>query len=308
MESAAEIEDLLPPLLEAPTPKTGRPQTSIPLVRPFLKWAGGKRQLLPELRKYIPSRYNTYYEPFVGGGALFFDLQRKRAVINDTNAELLNCYIVIRDAVEELIAALEQHRNEEAYYYALRDWDRAHDFAARPAVERAARVIFLNKTCYNGLFRVNSQGQFNVPFGRYKAPTIVDTAVLRAVSKYLNNNVITMLNVDFAEAVRGAKRGDFIYFDPPYDPVSDTASFTSYDVNGFSRAEQIRLKGVVDELTQRGCKVLLSNAYTSFIADLYKNYTCIKVGASRAINSHAQGRGKVDEILVMNYECPTCLR
>jgi DNA adenine methylase len=276
------------------------------MVRPFLKWAGGKRQLLPELGKYIPhlGPRATYYEPFVGGGALFFDLQRKRAVINDTNAELINSYIVIRDAVEELIAALEQHRNEEAYYYALRDWDRAHDFAARPAVERAARVIFLNKTCYNGLFRVNSQGQFNVPFGRYKTPNIVDKAVLRAVSKYLNKNkdTITMLNVDFAEAVREAKRGDFIYFDPPYDPVSDTASFTGYDVNGFNRAEQTRLKGVVDELTQRGCKVLLSNAYTSYIADLYKSYTCIKVGASRAINSNAQGRGKVDEILVMNYE------
>jgi DNA adenine methylase len=310
VESAAEIEDLWSSLLEAPMPKTRRPRTSNPLVRPFLKWAGGKRQLLPELRKYIPrpGPRATYYEPFVGGGALFFALQRQRAVINDTNAELINCYQVIRDDVENLIAALSQHRNEEAYYYELRDWDRSPDFAARPPVERAARVIFLNKTCYNGLFRVNSQGQFNVPFGKYKAPTIVDAAVLRAVSKYLNNNAIAMLNVDFEKAVREARRGDFIYFDPPYDPVSDTASFTGYDVNGFSRAEQTRLKGVVDVLDKRGCKVLLSNAYTPFIADLYSSYTCVKVGASRAINSNAQGRGKVDEILVMNYECSNCLR
>lgn len=305
MESAAEIERLWFPLLEVQTPKAKRTTIASLLVRPFLKWAGGKRQLLPELRKYIPSlsQNATYYEPFVGGGALFFDLQRKRAVINDTNAELINCYQVIRDDVENLIAALSQHRNDEAYYYEVRDWDRSPDFAARPAVERAARVIFLNKTCYNGLFRVNSRGQFNVPFGRYKAPTIVDEAVLRAVSKYLNNHkdTIKMLNGDFEEVVCGAKRGDFIYFDPPYDPVSDTASFTGYDVNGFSRAEQTRLKGVVDELRRRECKVLLSNAYTPFIADLYSSYTCVKVGATRAINSNAQRRGKVDEILVMNY-------
>ncbi len=289
------------PLLETQAPKTRRTRTLNPLVRPFLKWAGGKRQLLQELTKYVPSQFRTYYEPFVGGGALFLALQHKPAVVNDTNAELINCYKVIKDSVEELIAALSQHRNEEAYYYEVRDWDRSPDFASRPPVERAARIIFLNKTCYNGLFRVNSQGQFNVPFGRYKAPTIVDVAVLRAVSKYLNNDTIKIRNEDFEEAVSGARRGDFIYFDPPYDPISDTASFTNYDVNGFSREEQIRLKGVVDELSKRGCNVLLSNAYTSFIADLYSNYRCIKVGASRAINSNAQGRGKVDEILVMNY-------
>jgi DNA adenine methylase len=302
VESAAEIESLWSPLLEAQTPKARRPRTSSPLVRPFLKWAGGKRQLLPELKKYVPQRFGTYYEPFLGGGALFLALQRKRAVVNDTNAELINCYTVIRDAVDDLIAALSQHRNEEAYYYEVRDWDRSPDFASRPPVERAARIIFLNKTCYNGLFRVNSQGQFNVPFGKYKAPTIVDAAVLRAVSKYLNNDTIKLLNMDFADVVRKARCNDFIYFDPPYDPVSDTASFTGYDVNGFSRAEQIRLKGVVDDLNKRGCKVLLSNAYTSFIEDLYSSYRCVKVGASRAINSNAQGRGKVDEILVMNYD------
>lgn len=272
------------------------------LARPFLKWAGGKRQLLPELLKYIPKQYKTYYEPFVGGGALLLELQRKRAVINDSNAELINCYQIVRDSVEDLILALSQHENTETHYYEVRDWDRSPDYATRSAVERAARIIYLNKTCYNGLFRVNSQGQFNVPFGRYDYPNIVDAGVLRAVSAYLNNPEVTIRNMDFADAASDAKRGDFIYFDPPYDPVSDTASFTGYDVNGFGKDKQSRLKEIFDELNQRECKVLLSNAYTPFITDLYQGYRCAKVEASRAINSNGQKRGKVDEILVMNYE------
>lgn len=274
-----------------------------PLVRPFLKWAGGKRQLLPELLKYVPPRIGMYYEPFIGGGALFFALQRRRAVVSDSNTELINCYKVIRDDVEGLIEALRQYQNREEYYYAVRDWDRAPDFAARSAIERASRIVYLNKTCYNGLFRVNSQGQFNVPFGRYADPNIVDAAVLRAVNKYLQSAEVNILTSDFAEAVCEARRGDFVYFDPPYDPVSDTASFTGYDINGFGREQQVRLKQLCDTLTNRGCKVLVSNAYTPFIADLYTGYRQVKVEASRAINSNAQRRGKVDEVLVMNYGC-----
>lgn len=273
------------------------------LVRPFLKWAGGKRQILPELLKYAPKQpYKTYYEPFIGGGALLFALQRRRIIMNDSNSELINCYRVVKDAVEELILALSQHCNTEEHYYAVRDWDRSPDYARRSLVERAARIIYLNKTCYNGLFRVNSQGQFNVPFGRYVDPNIVDAGVLRAVSAYLNNCEVTILNSDFSDAVNDAKRGDFIYFDPPYDPVSDTASFTGYDINGFGKDKQMRLKEVFDELNERGCKVLLSNAYTPFVTDLYQQYSQVKIEASRAINSNAQKRGKVDEILVMNYD------
>lgn len=273
------------------------------LVRPFLKWAGGKRQLLPELQKYFPNprQYKTYLEPFLGGGALLFALQPKQAIVNDSNAELVNCYLTVRDAVEELIVVLSQHRNTAEYYYEVRDWDRSPDFYKKPAVERAARIIYLNKTCYNGLFRVNSQGQFNVPFGRYTDPNIVDEGVLRAVSIYLNEAQVAILNGDFANAVKEAKHGDFIYFDPPYDPVSDTASFTGYDINGFGKDEQQRLKMEVDRLTRLGCKVLLSNAYTPFVADLYRGYYRVKVEASRAINSNGQKRGKIDEILVMNY-------
>ncbi|WP_049802678.1 DNA adenine methylase [Gloeothece verrucosa] len=273
------------------------------LVKPFLKWAGGKRQLIAEISKYIAKfRENTtYYEPFVGGGALLFHLQPKKAVINDSNSELINCYEVIRDSVEELIEDLRQHKNEPDYYYAIRAWDRSPDYKEKPPIQRASRIIFLNKTCYNGLFRVNSQGQFNVPFGRYKKPNILDDGVLRAIHKYLNENQVEILNQDFQEAVTTAQKGDFIYFDPPYDPVSDTASFTGYDVNGFDKNEQERLKSTVDDLTRRGCKVLLSNADTPFIRNLYKDYNRVTVAASRAINSNGLKRGKISEVLVMNY-------
>jgi DNA adenine methylase len=208
---------------------------------------------------------------------------------------------VVRDALDDLIEDLRQHRNEAAHFYQIRSWDRQADFALKTPVQKASRIIFLNKTCYNGLFRVNSQGQFNAPFGRYQNPKILDEAVLNAVSDYLNGGEIDILNADFAETVTTASQGDFVYFDPPYDPVSDTASFTGYDMNGFNQDEQERLKSVVDELTAKGCKVLLSNAYTEFIRDLYKDYNHVRVTATRAINSNAKKRGKINEILIMNY-------
>ena len=276
-----------------------------PLVKPFVKWAGGKRQLVPTiLANYLPKNYNlqTYYEPFIGGGALLFSLQPKKAVINDSNAELINCYRIIKNSLDELIEDLKNHKNDEYYYYEIRDWDREKNFKSKTEVQRASRIIFLNKTCYNGLFRVNSQGQFNVPFGKYKNPNILDIAVLKAVNKYLNENQVTILNSDFQKAVKDAKRGDFIYFDPPYDPVSETASFTGYDVNGFNKQEQRRLKEVFDDLNSRGCHILLSNAYTEFIEYLYKDYLHTKISAIRAINCNGKKRGKVDEILVKNYE------
>lgn len=272
------------------------------LVRPFLKWAGGKRQLVPIIiENHLPQKYIKYYEPFIGGGALLFALQPKKAIINDSNPELINCYEVVRDSLDELIDDLKRHENEKSYYYAIRDWDRSENFKRKSAVERASRIIFLNKTCFNGLFRVNSQGQFNVPFGSYKNPNIVDVAVLKAVSKYLNENQISILNQDFQRIVKNLKKGDFLYFDPPYDPVSDSASFTGYDINGFDKKEQIRLKETIDKVNSIGCHILLSNAYTDFIIDLYKDYKQTRISAIRAINSNAQKRGKVDEILVKNY-------
>ena len=276
--------------------------TSVRLIKPFLKWAGGKRQLIPTLLAHLPKKYNVYYEPFVGGGALLFAVQPKQAVINDVNSELINCYKVIKNSLNELIEELKSYENDKTYYYTVRNWDRDEEYEHKTPIERAARIIFLNKTCFNGLFRVNSQGQFNVPFGSYKNPNILDVAVLEAVSKYLNADHIEFLNLDFQKAVEGTKKGDFVYFDPPYDPISNSAYFTSYNVNGFEKNEQIRLKEAFDSLNFRGCHILLSNAYTDFVVDLYKNYNQTKVSAIRAINSNAKKRGKVDEILVKNYE------
>ncbi len=272
------------------------------VVKPFLKWVGGKRQLVPEIKaKYLPPDYQNYYEPFVGAGALFLDLRPSSVVINDSNAELINCYLTIKNSVEELIASLRSHRNYQAYYYQIRAWDRQPDYAEKSAIERAARIIFLNKTCYNGLFRVNAKGQFNAPFGRYKSPKILDEDVLRAVSSYLNTAQIQILNLDFQAAIQTATRGDLIYFDPPYDPLSSTSSFTGYDTNGFDRSEQVRLRAIFEYLSNQGCYVLLSNSNTEFILNLYQDYRIETITATRAINSNAQKRGKVNEVLIMNY-------
>ncbi len=273
------------------------------LLQPFLKWAGGKRQLLPTIGKYIPQKYNIYYEPFIGAGAVLFYLQPSIGVINDSNSELINCYEVIKNSIDELILNLRQHKNEKEYYYKIRDLDRDTGFYDLDPVRRASRIIYLNKTCFNGLFRVNSAGQFNVPFGSYTNPKIVDEIVLKAVHNYLVNKDIKILNMDFEESVKTAKKGDFIYFDPPYDPVSDTSSFTGYDLNGFGKGEQERLRDVYKKLSDKGCFVLLSNSATNFIFNLYKDFSIVTVAASRNINSVATGRGKIDEVLVMNYDC-----
>ncbi|MBB6444033.1 DNA adenine methylase [Bacillus benzoevorans] len=275
------------------------------LVQPFLKWAGGKRQLLPEIRKYIPQSINTYYEPFIGAGAVLFDLQPKKAVINDVNIELVNIYHVVKHNVDELIDTLKKHENgnESDYFYAIRCLDRnKEEYTQLSAVEKAARMIYLNKTCFNGLFRVNSKGQFNVPFGKYKNPQIVNENILRAVHTYLSTNDVTILNRDFSDVTAPAEKGDFVYFDPPYDPLSDTSSFTSYSLDGFRKEDQIRLRDTFAELDKKGCKVLLSNSATDFIKDIYSDFHIEIVSATRNINSVASKRGKIDEVLVMNYE------
>lgn len=271
-----------------------------PLTRPFLKWAGGKRQLLPQISELVP-KMNTYYEPFIGAGAVLFHLQPKKVVISDTNAELINCYYMIKDNLNELIEDLNGHKNEKEYFYSIRELDRTPDYQKLSDVGKSSRIIYLNKTCYNGLFRVNSQGQFNTPFGRYKNPKIMDETVLKAVNKYLNSSDVTILNSDFEEAVSTAKKGDFVYFDPPYDPISDTSSFTGYDINGFNKDEQKRLKDTFEELTNKDVKCMLSNSKTPFITKLYKEYETIDVSAIRSINSNASKRGKIEEILVLNY-------
>lgn len=271
------------------------------LVAPFVKWAGGKRQLLPELIKRIP-KFKTYCEPFVGGGALFFYLQPKKAIINDFNKDLINAYIAIQNDVEQLIQYLSKYKNDSENYYQIRNLDRTPMFNDMSDIEKASRLIYLNKTCYNGLFRVNSQGEFNSPFGSYKSPNIVNEPTLRAVHNYFKNAEITFLNGDFENALKDIKKGTFVYFDPPYDPVSASSNFTGYTNLGFGKQEQIRLKNVCDELNAKGIKFLLSNSATDFILDLYKEYKREKIPAKRAINSNASLRGNVDEVLIRNYE------
>ena len=274
------------------------------LAQPFLKWAGGKRQLLPTIKEYVPQKFGQYYEPFVGAGAVLFSLQPKKSVINDTNSELINCYRVIKNNPEDLLELCRQHqeKNSKEHYYWLRERDRRDDFENKTPLQRAARIIYLNKTCFNGLFRVNSSGQFNVPYGNYSNPTIADPAVIRSVSAYLNQRDVRIMEGDFAKAVATAKKGAFIYFDPPYHPISDTSSFTGYSVDGFGEAEQIRLKELCDKLSARGCQVLISNSSASLIKDLYcdPNYEIVEVKASRAINAVGSKRGKIKELLIHN--------
>lgn len=273
------------------------------LASPILKWVGGKRQLLPIIRKYIPDKISTYYEPFIGGGAILFDIQPNKAIVNDVNSELINLYRVVKNDVEALINDLSKHKNEADYFYEVRAWDREPAFYQKLTdVERASRIHYLNKTCYNGLFRVNQAGQFNTPFGRYNNPNIENSITLRAVSKYFNEANIEFKNTDFEDALKGIRKGAFVYFDPPYDPVSDSSNFTGYDKGGFNRNEQIRLKKLCDKLNEREIKFLLSNASTDFIIELYKNYKIEIIQAKRAINSNGDARGEVDEVLVRNYD------
>lgn len=267
-----------------------------------MKWVGGKRQLIYEIMALKPARFGTYYEPFVGGGAVLFHLQPRRAVINDANGELINVYNVIKTQLNDLVADLKTHENNADYFYALRALDRQPAYADLPDLRRASRFIYLNKTCYNGLYRVNSAGEFNTPFGRYKKPNIVNEPTLKAVSDYLNDAEITVLNTDYETALAGAARNDFVYLDPPYHPVSPTSNFTGYVQGGWNADDQVRLRDVCDRLHARGVKFLLSNSAVPLIKELYAAYDVRTVKATRAVNSAADKRGVVDEYLIRNYD------
>lgn len=272
------------------------------LVAPFLKWVGGKRQLLGSINKHIPNKISTYYEPFIGGGAIFFHNQPKKAVINDLNSELINVYKIIKDYPNELIEDLKNHKNEADYFYETRALDRSPEYSSLSNIKKASRIIFLNKTCYNGLYRVNNAGEFNSPFGRYKNPNIVNEITIKAVSNYLNKNKIEILNLDYEESLKNIRKGAFVYFDPPYHPVSKSSNFTGYNQGGFDRYDQIRLRDVCNKLNEKGIKFLLSNSDTPLIKDLYKDYNIILVKATRSINSNAKKRGEINEVLIKNYE------
>jgi len=269
------------------------------MLKPFLKWAGGKRAILPQILKHIPKEYNTYYEPMIGAGALFFELMPKAAVINDVNEELINCYEVIRNNPQELIEALKNYKNSEEFFYKTRALDRSPSWGNMSRIDRAARTIYLNKTCYNGLYRVNSRGQFNAPYGRYSGEIKIEKDLLINISNYFKQTQIEILNKDFKEAISLAKKGDFIYFDPPYDPLNKTSSFTAYTKKGFDDSDQIRLKDTFVSLVERGCSVLLSNSSTDFIRNLYKDYQIVEIMSPRCINSEGQKRGKIKELLII---------
>ncbi|MFH1024633.1 MAG: DNA adenine methylase [Planctomycetota bacterium] len=268
--------------------------------RPFLKWAGGKGQLLTQFSEYFPKSYSRYLEPFVGSGAVFFHLQPDRSFLADLNAELTNCYICIRDDVDAVIWNLQKHKenHSETYYYEVRTWD-----TLKPkGPERAARLIYLNKTCFNGLYRVNGQGKFNVPIGCYSNPNILDEENLRAVSQVLQE--VEIFNLPFDEFCRKfARKDDFVYFDPPYQPLSKTSSFTGYTKNSFSLDDQERLRDLYIELDDLGCKLMLSNSWCPEIAQLYKQYarTSYEVYAKRAINCQGARRAAIKEYVILNY-------
>lgn len=273
--------------------------------KPFVKWVGGKRQLLAQFRLmnlYPPEKFNPksgkYFEPFVGGGAVFFDLLPETAYLSDLNNELVVTYNVIKNDVENLIKSLKKHKLDKEYFLKIR----AQNPEKLSDLNTASRFIYLNRTCFNGMYRVNSNGGFNVPFGKYTNPLICDENNLRKASKALKN--VEIKKQDYKEVLKKAKKGDFIYFDPPYYPINKTSSFTSYTSEAFLDKEQIELRDTFVELHKRGCFVMLSNSDTPFINKIYsepKGFRITKVQAGRAINSDASKRGKITEVLVTNY-------
>ena len=272
--------------------------------KPFVKWAGGKRQIIDKLKKCVPEEFGTYYEPFVGGGALLFELSPRKAVINDYNEELMNVFDCIKDEVKfgKMCSELNKHEanHSEEYYYKIRSVDRDKaKYNKMVDYKRAARTIYLNKACFNGLYRVNSKNEFNVPFGKKVKVNTYEGQNLGIIHAYLNLNEIDILNTDFEEAVKDAKKGDFIYFDPPYD--SETSTFNSYTEEGFGKEQQARLANVFKELDARGCYVMLSNHNTTLVNELYKDYNIHVISAKRNINSNGSKRGKVEEVIVTNY-------
>jgi DNA adenine methylase len=269
--------------------------------RPFLKWVGGKTQLLPELRSRLPKQYDRYFEPFLGGGALFWDLLPERAVLSDANLELINAYRVVRNDVEWLIESLKEHVYEKDYYYRIREWDRSDEFYFLSPLKKASRFIYLNKTCFNGLHRVNAQGHFNVPMGDYKNPLICDEENLRACSEVLQKVELYTQHFQPLEPIVIPESGDFVYFDPPYAPLSATSDFTSYNATGFSAEAQAALRDYCITLDKRGVKWMLSNSSAPMILDLYRDFNVELVDARRSVNCKGGDRGSVKEVIVRNY-------
>ncbi|MFN6518902.1 MAG: DNA adenine methylase [Nostoc sp. CreGUA01] len=270
--------------------------------RPFLKWAGGKSRLIQQYIPYFPKNYQNYYEPFLGGGAVFFYLQPTTGVLTDINAELINTYCCVRDNVDDLIVLLKQHkkrhtRHTRDYYYSVRNNSAGTD------LEKAARFIYLNKTCFNGLYRVNSQGNFNVPLGRYQNPNICPENLLQLASKTLSQAEIQQ--ADFTKVLnRATSSDDFVFFDPPYHPISETSYFTAYSQNCFGKKDQELLRDTCAELASRGVKVMVCNSDSEFIKKIYTDieFEIHTIKAARSINSNIKNRGMINELLITSFD------
>lgn len=271
------------------------------IYKPVVKWAGGKSKVISQFSKYIPEKFNNYHEPFVGGGALFYylapDLIKRNATayLSDLVEELINLYQNIKNNADALIMESKKHKYEEEYYYKIRSLDPSK----MSDIERASRTLYLNKTCFNGLYRVNSKGQFNVSFGDYVDPVIIDEANLRNANKAFQSAEI--FHSDFKVVLKNAKEGDFVYLDPPYVPLSATSDFTKYTSGSFGINDHNRLKNVFDLLKAKGCYVMLSNSNTEFVKNLYSGYNVKTVNAARAINSNASKRGAIKELIILSY-------
>jgi len=270
--------------------------------KPFLKWAWWKRQLIPQLNKLFPQDFNNYFEPFLGGWSVFFNIQKEKSFLSDINEELINTYQVIKNNPQELIKFLKTLKYSKEFYYKIRSWDRTEKWLKNYTnIERAWRFLYLNKTCFNGLYRVNSKWQFNVPMWKYKNPDFIQEENIINTSKLLNKINVEIKLQSFEKVLDNAQYWDFIYFDPPYDTLTDTANFTSYNENWFWRGMQIKLRDVFVELDKKWCKVMLSNHNTSFIREIFNWFRFEIVKAKRSINSKWTWRGKIDEIVIMNY-------
>lgn len=275
-------------------------------IKPFVKWAGGKAQILDEIKFLLPKQFNTYFEPFVGGGALFLNLTPNKAVISDYNNELISTYTCFKSKknFNLMIKKIIEHENNhsEDYYYKVREMDRNENYNALPIYIKAARLIYLNKACFNGLYRVNGKGYFNVPSGKKETVKAYYPELFENLHQYLKSPNIMILNGDFEKTVLLAKKGDFVYFDPPYDTFDEQNNFTTYTKDNFGKDEQIRLAKVFKKLDKKGVFVMLSNHNTSFIRELYKDFNIKIIQARRNINSQGHGRGSVEEVLITNYE------
>jgi len=275
-------------------------------MKPIIKWAGGKRQLLPELLKNLPNEFNgTYYEPFFGGGALFFELEPKVAHINDINEDLIGLYKVFlhKKELTKLFNLLDKHEKNHSkdYYYLVRSQDRNKNYNSNSQVFKAARLIYLNKSCFNGLYRVNSEGHFNVPFNNNKKVNLYEKENFLEINDYFSKNTIHISSLDYIDSLNGIKKGDFVYFDPPYDDLANKKSFTSYSKFGFTKENQVKLASLFKELSKKGVYCMLSNHDTELIKSLYSEFNIIKVKAQRLINSNVKGRKSINEVLIKNY-------